>query len=100
MCSPVLRGTSVVRSDKTDNDDLVEWFADAFLPVTTSLTREDRQQKAKRKVKSGQEIGATGKVFVFFSNRLGCAGSLLVTAVLSALLFLLMRGCNGPPNAF
>ena len=33
-------------------------------------------QQAKRKVKSGQEIGGTGKVFVFFSNRLGCAGSL------------------------
>ena len=39
-------------------------------------------------------------MFVFFSNRLGCAGSLLVTVVLSALLFLLMRGCSGPPNAF
>ena len=23
---------------------------------------------------AGKEIGATGKVFVFFSNRLGCAG--------------------------
>ena len=32
-------------------------------------------------------------MFVFFSNRLGCAGSLLVTVVLSALLFVLMRGC-------
>jgi hypothetical protein len=39
-------------------------------------------------------------VFVFFSNRLGCAGSLLVTVVLSALLFVLMRGCSGPPNVF
>ena len=62
--------------------------------------KRDRQQMAKRKVKSGQEIGATGKVFFFFSNRLGCAGSLLVTVVLSALLFVLMRGCSGPPNAF
>ena len=33
-------------------------------------------------------------VFVFFSNRLGCAGSLLVTVVLSALLIFIMRGCS------
>ena len=33
-------------------------------------------------------------MFVFFSNRLGCAGSLLVTVMLSALLFLIMRGCS------
>ena len=39
-------------------------------------------------------------MFVFFSNRLGCAGSLLVTVVLSVLLFLVMRGCSGPPGAF
>ena len=62
--------------------------------------RKPSHQKAKRKVKSGWEIGAIGKVFVFFSNRLGCAGSLLVTVVLSALLFVLMRGCSGPPNVF
>jgi hypothetical protein len=34
-------------------------------------------------------------VFVFFSKRLGCAGSLLVTVAASALLFMLMRGCSG-----
>ena len=39
-------------------------------------------------------------MFVFFSNRFGCAGSLLVTVLLSALLFLVMRGCSGPPSAF
>jgi hypothetical protein len=39
-------------------------------------------------------------MFVFFSNRLGCAGSLMVTVVLSALLFLVMRGCSAPPGAF
>jgi hypothetical protein len=33
-------------------------------------------------------------VFVFFSNRLGCAGSLLVTVVMSALLIFIMRGCS------
>ena len=40
-------------------------------------------------------------MFVFFSNRLGCAGSLLVTVLLSTLLFLLMRGCTtGPGTTF
>jgi hypothetical protein len=33
-------------------------------------------------------------VFVFFSNRLGCGGSILVSVVLSALLILLMRACS------
>ena len=42
--------------------------------------KRDRQQKAKRKVKSGQGDRATGNVFVF-SNRLGCADSLLLTRV-------------------
>jgi len=41
--------------------------------VARSLKR-GRQQKAKRKVKSGPGIEATDNVFVFFSNRLGCAG--------------------------
>jgi hypothetical protein len=53
--------------------------------------KRDRQQKAERKTKGGQGLGATDNVFVFFSNRLGCAGSPLVTVVLSLLLFLLMR---------
>ena len=40
-------------------------------------------------------------MFIFFSNRLGCAGSLLVTVLLSALLVLLMRGCAaGPGTSF
>ena len=39
-------------------------------------------------------------MFVFFSNRLGCLGSLAVTLILSALLLLVMRGCSSPPSAF
>jgi hypothetical protein len=31
-----------------------------------------------------------GSVFVFFSNRLGCLGSLLVSAVLTVLLLVLL----------
>jgi hypothetical protein len=33
-------------------------------------------------------------MFVFFSNRAGCLGSLLLSAVATLLLIALMRGCN------
>ncbi len=33
-------------------------------------------------------------MFVFFSNRLGCLGSVVVSVVLSALLLLMMRACS------
>jgi hypothetical protein len=33
-------------------------------------------------------------MFVFFSNRMGCAGSLIVSAVLTVVIILLMRACN------
>ena len=33
-------------------------------------------------------------MFVFFWNRIGCLGSIVISVVLSALLFLLMRGCS------
>jgi hypothetical protein len=32
-------------------------------------------------------------VFVFFSNKLGCAGSIVVSLVGTALLIMLMRSC-------
>jgi hypothetical protein len=35
-------------------------------------------------------------MFGFFSNRLGCLGSLAVSIVGTILLTLLMRGCSGP----
>lgn len=34
-------------------------------------------------------------VFLFFSNRFGCLGSIVISVVLSALLILVMRGCLG-----
>ena len=34
-------------------------------------------------------------MFAFFSNRLGCIGSILVSVVGSVLLLLVMRGCSG-----
>jgi hypothetical protein len=33
--------------------------------------------------------------FIFFSNRLGCLGSIVVSVVLTLLLVVLMRGCTG-----
>ena len=33
-------------------------------------------------------------MFAFYSNKLGCAGSLLVSAALSVGLFFLLRGCG------
>jgi hypothetical protein len=35
-------------------------------------------------------------MFIFFSNRLGCVGSVLVSIVLSVALILAIRSC-GPP---
>jgi hypothetical protein len=34
-------------------------------------------------------------VFLFFSNRFGCLGSIVISVVLSALLILVLRGCSG-----
>jgi len=33
-------------------------------------------------------------MFVFFSNRLGCLGSIVVSLIGTALVFLLLRSCN------
>ncbi len=33
-------------------------------------------------------------MFVFFSNKLGCTGSILVSIVASAVLILLLRSCS------
>jgi len=33
-------------------------------------------------------------MFVFFSNRMGCVGSLLVSALLTLVVVVLMRSCN------
>jgi hypothetical protein len=35
-------------------------------------------------------------VFAFFSNRLGCLGSLGVSIIGSLILILVMRGCSSP----
>jgi hypothetical protein len=38
--------------------------------------------------------GKNRHMFVFFSNRLGCAGSLILSALLTLALVVLMRSCN------
>jgi hypothetical protein len=37
-------------------------------------------------------------MFVFFSNKLGCLGSIAISAALTGVLFLVMRGCNSFPQ--
>jgi hypothetical protein len=37
-------------------------------------------------------------MFVFFSNRLGCVGSLIVSAILTLLLVAVLRACSGTPH--
>jgi hypothetical protein len=34
-------------------------------------------------------------MFGFFSSKLGCAGSLIVSAIGTLILVLIMRGCSG-----
>jgi hypothetical protein len=34
-------------------------------------------------------------MFVFYSNKFGCLGSILVSVVLTAILILALRSCNG-----
>ena len=43
----------------------------------------------------GSRAGRTISVFLFFSNRLGCFGSIAVSIVLTLVLLLLMRSCSG-----
>ena len=38
-------------------------------------------------------------MFIFFSNRLGCVGSIVVSALLSLALIFLLRSCSGSPGA-
>lgn len=34
-------------------------------------------------------------MFVFFSNRAGCLGSIVISVIATGVLLLLMRGCSG-----
>jgi hypothetical protein len=46
-------------------------------------------------VRSAGGVGSAARVFVFFSNRLGCVGSLMVSLVATLVLILLLKACNG-----
>jgi hypothetical protein len=35
-------------------------------------------------------------MFVFFSNRTGCLGSIVISLIGTAVLVVLMRSCSGP----
>jgi hypothetical protein len=48
-------------------------------------------KRAPRGVTTGSTLC---NVFVFFSNRLGCLGSIAVSVVGTALLLLLLRSCG------
>lgn len=58
--------------------------ADLFVPCET----DPKQQECQRPVR-----GYDGDVF-FFSNRLGCLGSLFVSLVLTAVVLLLLTAIN------
>lgn len=34
-------------------------------------------------------------MFLFFSNKTGCLGSIVVSIVLSLILFVVLKGCSG-----
>jgi hypothetical protein len=51
-------------------------------------------QVAATPVAAGNGTCSTTSVFLFFSNRLGCVGSVLISLVLTVLLVLVLRGCQ------
>ena len=56
-------------------------------PPTVRAMTSGRRSRLKR-------VGDTFPMFVFFSNRLGCLGSLLVSAVATLLLLLILGVIN------
>jgi hypothetical protein len=50
-------------------------------------------RRLRRRSRSGRVNGPryTGQVFFFFSSRLGCLGSLLVSVILTVLLILVLK---------
>jgi hypothetical protein len=41
---------------------------------------------------AGRRFGQGGRVFLFFSNRLGCLGSIVLSVVVTLVLLALLRG--------
>jgi hypothetical protein len=53
-------------------------------------------QIVERMLEGHWRVGYAVTMFLFFSNRLGCLTSIVISIILSALLMLLLRGCSGP----
>ena len=62
------------------------------------LTTPESAVSFPRELAAGRAIDGGLVMFGFFSTRLGCAGSLLVSVVVSALMILLLRGCTARPG--
>ena len=43
---------------------------------------------------NGQGLATEAAMFLFFSNRVGCFGSVILSVVLTVVLIMLMRSCN------
>ena len=44
---------------------------------------------------TGPVLAVTERMFLFFTRKLGCAGSIVVSIIGTLLLVLLMRACSG-----
>jgi hypothetical protein len=66
-----------------------------FIPL--ARRRSPAPEPAQNYRTARRLAGEDPLMFAFFSNRLGCIGSIIVSIIGTALLFLLLRGCNGVP---
>jgi hypothetical protein len=59
------------------------------------------KRTALRRLRESQRASGArcDSVFAFFSNRLGCFGSIIVSVIGTLLLLALMRGCSGGGGA-
>lgn len=57
---------------------------------TVEIARADAGRRAAGRF-TGERSGLPGGMFAFFSSRLGCLGSLLVSVIGTVLLYLLFR---------
>jgi hypothetical protein len=53
-----------------------------------------RGRAGRRDGREGDAIREALLLFLFFSNRLGCLGSIVVSVILTAALVLLLRSCS------
>jgi hypothetical protein len=63
-------------------------------PKTLSADKLLGQRFVVSRVGGRQPFGQDRPMFFFFSNRLGCLGSIVVSILATVLLVLLLRGCQ------